>query len=202
MAASDYTHPTVLKNLSTARQYIPNLTVEIPAIPAHADRLMKGLHAWVERGVRFLNLHELTYEPGTNAENLAGDRLNVIMPDGHETIIDPKSRELTLKVMRYVQEQGLSLSVNDCSLHSKHRQLRERRRGLAPLTQLPHEALTDDGLFITHCAYQGDEVLAFHPDHTAAMRDRLPGYVFVRVGRRTPLAIHEDDGWVLYEALS
>ncbi len=131
-AATNYTHPHVLNNISLAAHYIPNITVEIPAIPEHSSRLLAALSEWSALGVKYINLHELMYEPGTISAEMPGKRREVILPDGHRTQINPESRLLTLAVMKKVQAENLSLAVNDCSLQSKLRQLRGRRRSLAP----------------------------------------------------------------------
>jgi pyruvate formate-lyase activating enzyme-like uncharacterized protein len=133
MAASGYNDSTVLAHLDAAAQALPNVTVEIPAIPADGPLLLDSLDEWARRGARFLNLHELLYEPGTNAATLAGERLPFVTDDGHPSALDPNSRPLTLAVMRHVLERGLPLAVNDCSLQSKLRQIRGRRRMLAAL---------------------------------------------------------------------
>ena len=51
----------------------------------------------------------------------------IVLPDGHRSEFNPASRALTLAVMKKVQDESLPLSVNDCSMQSKIRQLRGRR---------------------------------------------------------------------------
>ncbi|MBN1991663.1 MAG: radical SAM protein, partial [Anaerolineae bacterium] len=78
LAATGYDHPPVMENVATAARFIPNITVEIPAIPGHAAKLLSCLVKWSEAGVKFLNLHELMYEPGTNAASMVGERQPVV----------------------------------------------------------------------------------------------------------------------------
>ena len=201
LAASGYDHPIVLGNLEAAAGLIGRVTVEIPAIPAHADRLLASLDGWSARGVRHLNLHELMFEPGSPAERLAGPRREVIADDGHRTAIDPRSRLLTLAVMRRVQEQALPLAVNDCSLQSKLRQVRGRRRSLAPLVQAPHERLLADEVLESYCAYRSPEDYHFlHPDELVGASRRWVGYRLMRLARTAPLAAGDPGRWLVCEA--
>lgn len=199
LAATGYDHPAVLKNLALAARFIPTVTVEIPAVPVHAPKLLVGLQTWTALGVRFLNLHELIYEPGTNSATMAGARQAVITADGHQCHVNPESRALILKVMRYVQEQGLSLSVNECSLQGKLRQLRGRRRSLAPITKTPYEKLVNNEFLECYCAYLGDEIRFFHPDTLDAMRRQYPRHQFVRLGKIAPLSLQEEEKWVIFQ---
>jgi len=202
LAATGYDHPTVMENLRAAVRFIPNVTVEIPAIPDHAPKLLSCLAEWCALGVRFLNLHELIYEPGTNSASMTGARWTIITADGHRTAFNPESRELTLAVMKKVHEDGLPLSVNDCSMQSKIRQLRGRRRSLAPLTKAPYERLVEDQVYETYCAYRGEEdVRSFHPDAIRVMHQRYPDYQFVYLVRIAPLSNDDRGEWVIFEEL-
>jgi pyruvate formate-lyase activating enzyme-like uncharacterized protein len=200
LAATGYDHPTVLENLSTSAGFIPNVTVEIPAIPKDGHKLLGSLADWEARGVRYLNLHELMYEPGTNAAAMNGPRRPVATPDGHRTAIHPQSRALTMAVMRRVYNQGLSLSVNDCSLQSKLRQLRGRRRNLAPLVQASYERLIGDAVYESYCAFRDEEEWLFlHPDSLCDMQRRYAGYCFVRLVRTAPLSVEDPGQWIAFE---
>lgn len=202
MAATGYDHPTVMRNLAAAARFIPNVTVEIPAIPEQAPKLLACLADWCALGVRFLNLHELIYEPGTNSASMPGARRAIITADGHCTEINPESRTLTLAVMKKVQDESLPLSVNDCSMQSKIRQLRGRRRSLAPLVKAPHEKVVRDEIYESYCAYRGEEDYHFfHPDSLRVMRQRYPDYQFVRLVRTAPLSIHDRGRWIAFQNL-
>jgi len=202
-AATGYDHPTVMRNLATAARFIPNVTVEIPTIPEHAPKLLSCLADWCTLGVKFLNLHELIYEPGTNSASMPGARRAIITADGHRTEINPESRALTLAVMSKVQDEGLSLSVNDCSMQSKIRQLRGRRRSLASLVKAPHERLVEDQVYESYCAYRGEEeeVHFFHPNSIRETRRRYPDYQFVRLVRTAPLSVKDSGRWIAFEEL-
>ncbi|MBC8450506.1 MAG: radical SAM protein [Chloroflexi bacterium] len=201
MAATGYDHPVVMRNLAAAARFIPNLTIEIPAIPEQGAKLLSCLEEWSALGVRFLNLHELIYEPGTNSASMAGARRAIITADGHRSEINPESRALTLAVMKKVQNESLPLSVNDCSMQSKIRQLRGRRRSLAPLVRQPHEKLVGDEAYESCCAYRGEDMRFFHPDSLHEMRQRYSDYRFVRLVRSAPLSLQDSGRWIAFEAL-
>jgi pyruvate formate-lyase activating enzyme-like uncharacterized protein len=202
VAATGYLHPTVMRHMAAAVRALPRVTVEIPAIPAEAATLAAALPVWARLGVRHVNLHELLYEPDTNAAALPGPRLRVVLPDGHVTAVHPDSRALTLAVMQNVIADRLPLSVNDCSLQSKLRQVRGRRRSLAPLLLAPYEQLAGDEHYESCCAYQGEtECVFFHPTELPAMQQRYPTHTFARLSRLAPLAIDEPPRWTAFTEL-
>ncbi len=200
LAATGYDHATVMAHLEAAARWIPNVTVEIPAIREHADKLLPGRGAWAVVGVRYLNLHELMYEPGTNSASMGGARQPIVTADGHYSEINPESRALTLAVMARVQQEGLPLSVNDCSLQSKIRQLRGRRRSLAPLTRAPHEKLVRDEVYESYCAFRDGERTYLHPDQVGA-REQWADHRLVRLVRTAPLSLHDRGMWISFEEL-
>ncbi len=202
MGATGYDHPVVMRNLAAAARFIPNVTIEIPAIPEHASKLLSCLAEWCALGVRFLNLHELMYEPDTNSASMPGVRRAVVTADGHRSEINPESRALTLAVMQRVQDKGLALAVNDCSLQSKIRQLRGRRQSLAPLVKAPCEKLLRGEVYESYCAYRGKkEVRFFHPASLHEMRQRYLNYQFVRLVRTAPLSLQDNGRWIAFEKL-
>jgi pyruvate formate-lyase activating enzyme-like uncharacterized protein len=200
-AATGYDHPTVMKNLEQASRLIPYVTIEIPAIPEHTDKVLSCLALWSSLGAQFLNLHELMYEPGTKAASMSGPRQAVITADGHYTEINSQSRELTLSIMRKVSEANISFAVNDCSLQSKLRQLRVRRRNLSPITKLSHERMIGDEFFETCCAYKEEQYCFFHPDLLPVMRQSSPDYQYIRLIRIAPLALTDVGRWVAFDEI-
>jgi pyruvate formate-lyase activating enzyme-like uncharacterized protein len=201
MAATGYHDPKVLANAREAARRLPLVTVEIPAIPDHGDRLLSALSAWADAGIRCLNVHELLCEPGTNAETLPGPRLAVSTPDGHRTVIDPRSRELALAVLRKVADDGLALSVNFCSLRSKLRQVRERRRRGAEVFRAEHEELSGDEL-VTCCLFDESGRLFFIAPSALAKARRLhPSMRVARLKRMLPLAAVAEPIWTAMDLL-
>ena len=199
-AATNYDHPVVMNNLALAARFIPNITVEIPAIPEHAGKLLSCLQDWSARGVKYLNLHELMYEPGTLSSSMDGKRQMVILADGHRTEINPESRLLTWEVMKKVVSASLALAVNDCSLQSKLLQIRGRRRSLSFLTGEPHEKLAGDETLESFCVYRDENDYHFiHPDTWLDVRSRFPGYKVVRIVREAPLTLNGRRRWIACE---
>lgn len=202
LAATGYNHPDVLSNLSVAARIIPMVTVEIPAIPKHASILLSSLKNWCALGVRFLNLHELIYEANTDSISMPGANQDIVMTDGHRTGINPESRALTLAVMKTVKDEGLPLSVNDCSLQSKIRQLRGRRRSMAPLVKRAYEKLVGDELYESYCAYCNEaEYFFFYPDSVSRVQLQYPDYQIVRLVRTAPLSVNQKGRWIAFERI-
>lgn len=209
LAAVGYTHPRVLRHVAAAARSLPIVTVEIPAIPTDAEAVFAALETWCAHGVRFLNLHQLMYEPGTNAESLPGARETFITPDGHRTFFDPASQQLVLDIMRYVSEHKLPLAVNSCSLQSKLRQVRGRRRSLVPLVRETYEKCLEikqssdispaNLVLESYGAFKNDAVHFFHPDDLGEMRARYPDHTFVRLVRTAPLSVHDPGQWIEFE---
>jgi pyruvate formate-lyase activating enzyme-like uncharacterized protein len=199
-AATGYTHPTVLRNMAAAAESIPNVTVEIPAIPTDAERLFVSWPILCNCGVRYLNLHELIYEPGSLSWEMPGNRLEAILPDGHRTCVHPGSRSLTLAVIKRVAEENLPLAVNDCSLQSKLLQMRGRRRSLAPLNRGTHEKLVGDVSFESYCIFRDESDYQFvHPDHLPQFRRLHPDWKVVRLVREAPLSLNGPKRWISLE---
>jgi pyruvate formate-lyase activating enzyme-like uncharacterized protein len=203
LAASGYRNPQVLEHLEQAARCIEHVTVEIPAIPEHVDRLLAAVPVWASLGVRYLNLHELMYEPGSLSANLAGPRQSMCTPDGHVTAFHPHSREIALRVMQEIQGAGLSLSTNNCSMQNKLRQVRGRRALIGRLMQDrpgSNEVFRPEGLLETICIFnlQG-QVVFIHPDSLEEVRDKYPDWIFARLWREPPLSIYEPMMWSRWE---
>jgi hypothetical protein len=142
--------------------------------------------------VKFLNLHELLYEPGTLSAAMPGKRRPICLEDGHQADINPGSRSLILAIIQKVQAEGLPLAVNVCSLHSKLRQIRGRRRSLAPLTQEPFEQLVGETL-VSCCVYRDASDFRFcHPERVSD----YPGCKALRLVRFAPLVLHAPKQWI------
>jgi pyruvate formate-lyase activating enzyme-like uncharacterized protein len=205
LAATGYRDPLVLDHVAQASRCIETVTVEIPAIPDHRTRLFGALRDWQNVGVRFLNLHELMYEPGSASATLAGPRRGVCTPDGHRTEIHPTSRDLTFGVMQEVQRTGLSIAVNDCSMQNKLRQVRGRRMLIGRfLSQAPDssDCLDDAGLLATMCAFDEEgHHFFFRGEQLAEFRKYYPQYRFVKMWRVPPLSIFAPKTWLKFEEI-
>jgi hypothetical protein len=132
---------------------------------------------------------------------LGGARQVVCLADGHRTAIDPESRRVTLAVLRQVQAARLPLAVNVCSLQSKLRQVRGRRRALVPLTSTPYEKLVGEATLESYCHYRNAREYGYcHPDEVAGRRASHPHEAWVRLLRLAPLALQGQSRWIACEA--
>jgi pyruvate formate-lyase activating enzyme-like uncharacterized protein len=187
MAATAYFHPQVNTMLRHAVTCLPAVTVEIPAIPEHTVPLREALPAWSRAGVKYLNLHELIYEPGSPSETMPGAREYCRMPDGHACEFNPHSSELVADVLRDIDSGGLTLAVNYCSLGSKARQLRGRRRIMAAHTLQAYERLCKDEEAESVCYYSDTHCEFAHPATLSELNHRSAGFGAALVRRLLPL---------------
>jgi uncharacterized protein len=188
LAATNYTYPRVLQTVKKAATQLPSITVEIPTIPQHREKLLEALPIWDDCGVKYLNLHELMHEPGTLSENLPGLTNVYRLADGHVTHINAQSRFLIRDVMVYSQKMSFSFSINACLLQTKIRQVRGRRRNLAVLTQQPFERF-DGTFFETIQIPKGDQFVYVHPDDITDIAQERSN--MQRLRRRAPLSLFE-----------
>lgn len=101
-----------LEPISLAAGIFDVVTVEIPAVPEDADRLVELAGTMKEIGVDYLNLHQLRLTP-YNFSHLSKRNYTFL----HGPKVTVLESELTaLKVMRSILERGVDLPVNYCSL--------------------------------------------------------------------------------------
>jgi len=106
-----------LKYLKLAKGIIPNLTVEIPAVPEELETLKKIIPELIETGVTNLNLHQLRLT-NHNAPKLL--KRNYTYLHGEQATV--LESELTaLKIIDFVAENNLDIGVNYCAFHFKNR---------------------------------------------------------------------------------
>lgn len=199
VAATGYTDPHVLKMIEYAVPRFPSVTIEIPAIPAHAPKILENFSIWAKIGVKYLNLHELLYEPGTPSEGMIGKREGICLQDGHLTAIDPDSRELILAVMEQADRIGSTLAINNCSLVNKLHQIDGRRASLLPLTQAPYERSSGELLECYVLIHENGEFSFCHPDKLEASFSQRADTRLVKIARTAPLSIHDPGKWVVWE---
>jgi hypothetical protein len=101
-----------------------------------------------------------------------------------------------------VQEEELPLAVNDCSLQSKLRQQRGRRRNMAAWIKLPHEKPAMDGTLESFCGYRSPEdFLYVHPDSLPILLRQHPDHTFIHLVREAPLFLKGPGRWLVFEEL-
>lgn len=201
MAATGYSHGHVTAMLRHAVTCLPSVTVEIPAIPEHAGPLREALPAWSRAGVKHLNLHELIYEPGSPSGTMVGARALCRMPDGHVCAFNPRSSELVADVLRDIESGGPTLAVNYCSLASKARQLRGRRRMMAAHTLQAYERLRADGEAESICYFSDTRCEFAHPATQQDPNRHPAGFGVAFVRRLLPLTLKGRAQWTHFEVI-
>ncbi len=139
------------KNLKLALGKIPNVTVEIPAIPEDMAQLKKMVIELDSLGVNYLNLHQMRLTP-YNFNNLFNRNYTFL----HGQKITVLESELTaLKIINFVFQHGLKLAVNYCSFHYKsHYQKVAFRKKTAAFVLNGQEEINQNG-FIRILKLQG-----------------------------------------------
>ncbi len=138
-------------NYSTAKAalavgIIPNVTVEIPAVPEKLELMQERLIEMNDLGINFLNLHQLrltTYNfPKLKQRDYTyvhGERITVL-----------ESELTALQLIRHGLEQNLELGINYCSFVYKNRYQRAAARGRgSSLSGKHYEELTEAGYLRT-----------------------------------------------------
>ena len=199
LAATAYSHPGVLRLLGEAVARLPSVAVEVPAIPDDREALLSALPGWVQAGVKYLNLHELIFEPGSRSGSMPGVRADCTMPDGHVSAFDPRSEDLVAEVIARVADAGWPLAVHFCSMRDKARQIAGRRRLMAAHRLRPTERLRQDGLAESLCRVADGRLEFAHPSLLAELPPGWAGGRVAIVRRLIPLHPDAADQWVHFE---
>jgi uncharacterized protein len=132
-------NPEVLKNAS---RYIPNVTVEIPAVPEEKETLLNILPQLCEFGVSNLNLHQLRLT-GYNESKLL--KRDYTFLHGEQPVV-AESEITALEVMAHVVKNHLPIGVNYCNFQFKNRfQKAGFRNRMAQVLQKDGEGITANG---------------------------------------------------------
>ena len=147
LAATEYN----TKYLKLALGKIPNVTVEIPAIPEDIAQLKNMAIELDSLGVNYLNLHQMRLTPH-NFKNLFNRHYTFL----HGQKVTVLESELTaLKIINFVFQHGLTLPVNYCSFHYKsHYQKVAFRKKAAAFVFNGQEEINQNG-FIRILRLQG-----------------------------------------------
>ncbi len=135
-----------LENVTLAAQYIPTITVEIPAIPEDYPILTATLMPMKEAGVHFLNLHQMRVTPHNyhefvkrNYTFLHGPKLSIL-----------ESELTALRVLQYSVANAIALPINYCSSIYRNRfQAYAVRKRHAECICKPYEEITLTGMIRT-----------------------------------------------------
>lgn len=106
-----------LDKIKYARDTIPNITIEIPAIPEEKDKLIELLPQMVKAGVTNLNLHQLRLTRH-NAAKLIKRGYSII---NAEKPIVLESELAALEIINYAREHNIDIGINYCSFFFKYR---------------------------------------------------------------------------------
>ncbi len=106
-----------LDKVKLAKGLIPNVTIEIPAVPEEKDKLIAMLPNMIDAGVTNLNLHQLRLTPH-NADKLVKRGYTIV---NAERPLVLESELTALEIINAAHEQGLPIGINYCSFHYKHR---------------------------------------------------------------------------------
>lgn len=201
-AATGYQHPYVMDMLRVASQYFNWVTIEIPLIPDQKGKLLKAIKNWADVGVRVLNIHELLFEPGSNAGNLEGERYVIQLPDGHHTAISAESDQIALRVFKQVSQQKLPIGVNYCSTVGKWQQLTARRELCLSEFMEPYETYLGNGILDSYFITENNQAKPISSLAIEEFRQSRNGKPIYHLQRMVPLSLKEKRiNWVLFEVI-
>ncbi len=141
-----------LNRIAFAKGIIPNITVEIPAVPEEKEKIKKLLPAMIDAGVTNLNLHQLRLTKH-NAPKLVKRNYTYIHA---EQPIVLESELAALEIVNHAKENKLEIGINYCSFFFKNRFQKAGFRNQVA------RALAGTGEFITEKGfvreYSGNEI--------------------------------------------
>ncbi|MFW5822970.1 MAG: radical SAM protein, partial [Tangfeifania sp.] len=131
-----------LDKVKLARKIIPNVTIEIPAVPEEKERIKKLLPEMIEAGVTNLNLHQLRLTKH-NAPKLL-KRNYTFIPAEQPIVLE--SEIAALELIGFAREKHLEIGINYCSFAFKNRfQKSGFRKQLAQALAGNDEKITQKG---------------------------------------------------------
>ncbi len=131
-----------LEKVKMAKGIIPNITIEIPAVPEQKEKLMQLLPGMIAAGVTNLNLHQLRLTKH-NVKNLSKHDYKYI-PAEQPIVLE--SELAALEILNYAHNRNFDIGINYCSFHFKNRfQKAGFRRKIAGGLAGPDEMLTKNG---------------------------------------------------------
>lgn len=106
-----------LDKVKMAKGIIPNVTIEIPAIPEELERMKLLLPEMIKAGVSNLNLHQLRLTKYNASKLLKRDYTYVA--DERPLVLE--SEIMALELIKYAMDTQLDIGINYCSFNFKHR---------------------------------------------------------------------------------
>ena len=130
-----------LDKVRKAKGIIPNITVEIPAVPEEKERIKQLLIEMIRAGISNLNLHQLRFTKH-NGKNLQ-KKGYTLMPAEQPIVLE--SELAALEIINYAHKHNLDIGINYCSFFFKYRfQKAGFRKQLANVFS-PEEVITEKG---------------------------------------------------------
>lgn len=144
-----------LKYIQLASGIIPNLTVEIPAVPEDFEKIKQAIPELIKLDVTNLNLHQLRLT-NYNAPRLL-KRDYTYLHGEQATVLES---ELTaLKIIEYIAENKLDIGLNYCAFNFKNRfQKAGFRRKIASKFLDHNTQLTENG-YIRNISFNGSSYI-------------------------------------------
>ncbi len=131
-----------LDKVKMAKGIIPNITIEIPAVPEKKEKLKQLLPEMGAAGVTNLNLHQLRLTKH-NAPGLLKKNYTFI-PAEQPVVLG--SELAALDILNYARDKNLELGINYCSFFFKNRYQPARfRKILANALATPGQLITEKG---------------------------------------------------------
>lgn len=131
-----------LDKIKFAKGIIPNITIEIPAVPEEKEKLIQLLPEMIKAGVTNLNLHQLRLTKH-NAPKLSKRKYTYIHA---EQPIVLESEMAALEIVNYAKEKNLNIGINYCSFYFKNRfQKAGFRKQVTNAIAAPDEIITEKG---------------------------------------------------------
>lgn len=131
-----------LDKVKLAKGIIPNVTIEIPAVPEQKEKIKQLLPAMIEAGVTNLNLHQLRLTKH-NVKNLSKKNYTYI-PAEQPIVLE--SELAALEILNYAHDRNFNIGINYCSFHFKNRfQKAGFRQKVASALAGTDEVLTQNG---------------------------------------------------------
>ena len=136
-----------LDKVKLAKGIIPNITIEIPAVPEEKEKLKLLLPEMIAAGVSNLNLHQLRLTLH-NAPQLSKRKYTFIHAEQPVVL---ESELAALEILNYAKNKHLNIGINYCSFHFKNRfQKAGFRKQLANKLANPDDEISENGFIREH----------------------------------------------------
>lgn len=131
-----------LDKVKIARNIIPNVTIEIPAVPEEKERIKQLLPEMITAGVTNLNLHQLRLTKHNVPKLLKHDY--TFVPAEQPIVLE--SEIAALEIMEFARKTHLEIGINYCSFAFKNRfQKAGFRKQLSEALADTNEEITSKG---------------------------------------------------------